>query len=58
MFYRGMSEEALREMGLEFVPAADAEDYAYYVYNLGDGYWLELYVDGGRVVDLERCSDF
>ena len=58
MFYRGMSEEELREMGLDFVPAETVDDYDFYTYDLGEGYWLELYVDGGRVVDMARCADF
>lgn len=58
MFYRGMDEMEVRAMGLEFVADQSGEDYDFYRYDLGDGYWLEIYVDEGRVVDLVRCSDF
>ena len=58
MMHRGMSEQELREMGLEFVPAETEEDYDFYIYDLGDGSWLELYVLDGVVVDLQRCADF
>ena len=57
MFYRGMQEEEVRVMGLEFVEATE-EEYAYYVQPLGEGYWLEIYVEDGMVVDLQRCADF
>ena len=57
MFYRGIREEEVRVMGLEFVEATE-EEYAYYVQPLEEGYWLEIYVEDGVVVELQRCSDF
>ena len=57
MFYRGMREEEVRAMGLEFVKASE-EEYAYYVQPLEEGYWLEIYVEDGVVVELQRCANF